>query len=235
MARQFDKNIFIMLIAIMIGVVLITYFIADIVNQSKLETISKQHEDELVEIEDMNLKFTNNFLESSVLLDSAREDRAAGNYYFDIASLFFNIALSEKNLTLAISFANKTIQNCSEAMPNFLISYFNFQNSTIFFNKTKTFTLYNTYLTLLDLYVNLTKSGAKIALLRYNASKYLKYLAENITITDGMLMVENSSYLMDLLNQTNSAYSEELSAYEELERKISEYDIEGFTTIREPI
>ena len=94
MARLLDRNMFIMLLAIMIGFITVTYFIADIVNQSKMDDLTTAHNTEIVSIEKMNINFTNSFLESSVLLDTAREYRAFGNYHFDLASLFFTSALS---------------------------------------------------------------------------------------------------------------------------------------------
>ena len=43
MAREFTKNMFVMLVAIMVGVFIITYFVADIINRSKIETLTTEH------------------------------------------------------------------------------------------------------------------------------------------------------------------------------------------------
>lgn len=229
MVRVFDRNMFIMLFSVMIGVILITYFLADIVNQSKLESLTTEHIAEIETIEEMNIKFTNGFLESSVLLDTAREFRAFGNYHFDLAILFYNSALSEKNISLMKSYINNTIDNCTKAMPKYFNSHLNFESSSDFFNNTKKHTTYSNYLKLLDLYVNLTKSGSRLTLLRYNASKYLKYLAENVTNDE-----INLSALMDLFNESMMIYDEELGIYNEYEEEIDEYDIVGFDPNREP-
>ena len=89
--------------------------------------------------------------------------------------------------------------------------------------------VYYNYLKLLDLYVNLTKSGSRLTLLRYNASKYLKYLAENVTNDE-----INLSALMDLFNESMMIYDEELGIYNQYEEEIDEYDIVGFDPNREP-
>ena len=167
MVRVFNRNMFIMLFSVMLGVILITYFLADIVNQSKLESLTTEHISEIETIEEMNIKFTNGFLESSVLLDTAREFRAFGNYHFDLAILFYNSALSEKNISLIESYINNTIDNCTKAMPKYFNSHLNFKSSSDFFNNTKKHTTYSNYLKLLDLYVNLTESGSRLTLLRY--------------------------------------------------------------------
>jgi hypothetical protein len=233
MARLFDRNIFIMLLAVMIGFITVTYFIADIVNQSKMDDLTTAHITEMESIEEMNINFTNSFLESSVLLDTAREYRAFGNYHFDLASLFFTSALSEQNTSMMKLYKNRTIDNCTEAMPKYDISSLNFKTASNFFDNTKKYTEYDGYLKLLDLYVNLTESGTRLTMLRYNASKYLKYLAENITIINGTAALENVSDLMDLFNETMDMYGDEEDIYDEHEDEIDEYDIEGFDPNRE--
>jgi len=233
MARLFDRNIFIMLMAIMIGFITITYFAADIVNQSKIDTLTTTHTSEMEAAEEMNINFTSSFLESSVLLDSAREYRAFGNYHFELASLFFTSALSEKNISIMELYKNRTIDNCTEAMPKYNISNLNFKTASSFFDNTKKYTEYDGYLELLDLYVNLTESGVRLTMLRYNASKYLRYLAENITVINGTAALDNVSDLMDLFNETIFMYDSESEVYDEYEEEIDEYDIEGFDPNRE--
>jgi len=228
MARLFDRNMFIILMAIMIGFITITYFVADIVNQSKIDTLTTAHVSEVEAIAEMNINFTNNFLESSVLLDSAREYRAFGNYHFELASIFFNSALSEKNISIMELYKNRTIDNCTEAMPKYNISNLNFKTASSFYDNTKKYTEYEGYLKLLDIYVNLTESGARLTILRYNASKYLKYLAENITVINGMVALDNVSDLMDLFNETLYMYGSESDIYDIYEEELDEYDIEGF-------
>jgi len=233
MARLLDRNMFIMLLAIMIGFITVTYFIADIVNQSKMDNLTTSHITEMESIEKMNINFTNSFLESSVLLDTAREYRAFGNYHFDLASLFFTSALSEQNASIMESYKNITIDNCTEAMPKYNISNLNFKTASSFFKNTKKYTEYSGYIKLLDLYIDLTESGARLTMLRYNASKYLKQLAENITVTNGYVSLDNVSGLMDLFNETMGMYGGELYIYDGYEEEIDEYDIEGFDPNRE--
>ena len=62
MAREFNRNMFIMLLAIMIGAIIITFFIADIVNRSKLETLTTEYEAEITTISSKSENFTSYFL-----------------------------------------------------------------------------------------------------------------------------------------------------------------------------
>ena len=235
MAREFDRNMFIMAVSVMIGFIIITYFVADIVHQSQIEELNTEHTQEIETIEENNINFTSSFLESSVILDSAREDRAFGNYHFDIGRLFYTSALSEINATVAANYKNFSIENCSLAMPKYYLSHQNFNQASMFFNKTKNFTVYGNYIELLSLYVNLSNSGAKLTMLRYNASKYLIMLAENITISNGTIVLENTTELENMFNETMAMYGMEMGNYEEIQEEIEEYDIKGFSTIREPV
>lgn len=223
-----------MAIVIMIGAVTITYFIADLQHQSQLTQIATDHSVEIDTIEENNLNFTNGFLESSVLLDTAREDRAYGNYHFEIAYLFYSTALSEKNESLFEQYQNHSIDNCTLAMPQYLVSHQNFKLASTFFKNTKNYTSNQQYLVLLDKYVNLTSSGAVLTHLRYNASKYLLMLAENISFVNDTVILENMTEVEDLFNMTMELYKVALIEYEEIQEEIEEYNIKGFSTIREP-
>jgi len=218
MAREFTKNMFVMLFSIMIGAIIITYFVGDIIYRSNVETLAMQHTTEIESLEEMNINFTSHFLSSSVLLDESREDRAFGNYHFDLAFLWFKSALVEENSSTMDVYKNRTIDNCTYAMEKYLISHQNFKEAKIFFNDTKAYTSYEKYLEILDLYVNLTASGARLTMLRYNASKYLKYMAENLSLD------MNISALFELFNETMDLYEEELDIYEDYQDEIDEYE-----------
>jgi hypothetical protein len=235
MARVFDKNMLIMTTAVMVGVVVITYFVGDIVHQSQLTQLNTEHVSEIETIEERNINFTSSFLESSVLLDSAREDRAFGNYHFDLAHLFYISALSEDNETVFEDYQYRCISNCSSAMPMYETAHENFKMASSFYDTTKKFTDYENYIVLLSMYVNLSDSGARLTLLRYNASMYLMMLAENITFVNGSAILENVTALEDLFNSTMMMYAGEMGNYEEIQKEIDEYDIEGFSAIREPV
>jgi hypothetical protein len=217
----------------MLGFIVITYFVADVVHKTQIEQLTLEYNTEIETIEEKNIYFTTSFLESSVLLDSAREDRAFGNYHFDLAQLFFTSALSENNETKMYEYKDNCIDNCTKALPKYKLANENFKLSKTFYNNTKKFTNYEGYLTLLGLYVNLTSSGARLTLLRYNATKYLLMIAENITYSNGAFL-DNVEELLNLFNETMESYAAEQSNYEEIQQQIDEYDIEGFTTIREP-
>jgi hypothetical protein len=225
MAREFTKNMFIMLLSIMIGAVIITYFMGDIVYQSNIRSITTEHTVEIETITGKNINFTNNFLKSSVLLDGAREDRAFGNYNFDLAFLWYTSALSEKNSTNMEIHKTRAIDNCSEAMPNYINSHYNFLEAKKSYTETKGYTTYDKYLEVLDLYVKLTDSGAKLTLLRYNASQYLKIISENLTYDEGIVTyLGNMTELLILFNQTIGMYGGELAIFEEILEEIDEYE-----------
>ena len=130
-ARLFDRNMFIMMVAVMAGIVIITFFIADVVNQSKIEVLTEGHVVEIDDINSRNENFTDYFLQGSVTIDSAREIREVGNYYFDFALFWYSTALV--NMTNAS--INKCIENCWSAMGEYSTSYEKFGSSKPFFDR----------------------------------------------------------------------------------------------------
>jgi len=202
-----------MMIAIMTGIVIITFFIADIVNQSEIEILTEEHVVEIDDINSRNENFTDYFLQGSVTIDSGREVREVGNYYFDFALFWYTTALA--NMTNAS--INKCIQNCWSAMSEYTTSYGKFESSKPFFEEAKTYT--DRYGTILDHYVEFAQAGQNITMLRYSASNYLRQIAENLTLGN----IENVSMLMGLFNETTGMYDEALGGYEELKDQIDEY------------
>jgi hypothetical protein len=222
MVREFTKNMFVMLLAIMIGVIIITYFVGDIVNRSKIETL----EGKITTVKIKSENFTSYFLKSSVVLDQAREDRALGNYHFDLAFLWYQSALFEKNSSLMDLYKERGMDNCTYALPDYYNSYLNFEEAKNYFNETKLYTE-EKHLPIMELYINLTDSGSRLAMLRYNASIYLTYLTENLTFnfeTNSVIYMENVTVLLDLFNKTLSAYQVELKIYDNIQNDIDEYE-----------
>jgi hypothetical protein len=222
MAKEFTKNLFIMLLAIMIGIIIITYFVADIINRSKIETL----EEAIITVKGMSENFTSYFLKSSVVLDQAREDRAFGNYNFDLAFLWYQSALYEKNSSLMDLYKGRGIDNCTNALPNYYNSYLNFEEAKNFFNDTKIYSE-EKHLSILDLYIILTESGSRLAMLRYNASIYLMYLTENLTFdaaNNSVFYMENVTDLLGLFEITMQAYKEEQKKYDQVQEEIDEYE-----------
>ena len=129
------------------------------------------------------------------------------------------------------------IDNCIKAMPYYLNSHTNFEKAKKYFNNTKNYTSYNKYLQILDLYVNLTDSGSKLTMLRYEASNYLIYLVENleIKIENNTIYVEykeNVSDILDLFNEImEELYPDELENFDDSLKEID--DIALSETIRE--
>ena len=213
MGREFDKNLFIMLLAIMIGSIIITYFVADLVNQSKVETATTQlieeHVAEIGDINSINENFTDNFLQGSVMMDSAREIREVGNYYFDIAA---RIWYPDEEYT-------KVIDNCTEAMNKYLESKGKFGDSKPYFITAKSFTENPSYQGILNYYVDFANSGQNITLLRYQSTKYLMYIAENLSMGNS----ENISELLENYTSSEEAYTEEIAEYDALKELIDKY------------
>lgn len=228
MTRIFTRNMFIMLLSIMIGAIIITYFVADIQGRMKIETITTEHIAELTNLQSQNEKFTAYFLYSLGLIDQAREDRAFGNHHFDLALIWYRSALtSDNNETLKL-YKNWATENCTNAMPNYINSHNNFIESGKKFIETKTYTTHEKHSEIIDLYINLTASGTRLTMLRYNASMYLKQLTTNITFviqnnTPSVMYMFDVTELMGLFNSTMSMYLLELELFEEIQEEIDEY------------
>jgi hypothetical protein len=216
-----------MLLAIMIGVIIITYFIGDIVNRSRLDTLTTYYEGEITTVKGKSENFTSNFIRSTVVLDQAREDRALGNYNFDLAFLWYQSALKEDNGTLFYLYKEWGIDNCKGAMPNYIYSKLNFIEAQSFFTDTKSYTDVEKYIEILDIYIDLTGTGAKLTILRYNASQYLMWLLENLTFDENAgaaLFLENMSGLMGLFEDVMSEYEDIVEEYDEYQDEIDEYE-----------
>lgn len=225
MEKVFTKNMFVMLLSIMIGTLLITYFVADIVHRSNIEALTTQYTTEIETIEGKNINFTSHFLSSSVLLDKSREDRAFGDYHFDLAFLWYSSALSETNETLMDLYKARAIDNCTNAMPNYVNSHLNFEEAQASFNDTKAYTTYPKYLEILDIYVDLTGTGALLTSLKYNASQYLIYITQNLTFKNNKVTyLENMTEMLGLFNMTMGLIGGVLEEYEGLQDEIDEYE-----------
>jgi hypothetical protein len=226
MAREFDRNMFIMLFAIMIGAIIITFFIADLVSRGKIEILEEsivKYQSDIVTLKEENENFTSNFIKSSIILDQAGEDRGFGNYYYDLGVVWFSSITSEKNIEI---YRSKGIENTTFAMRYYTYSNLNFIDANEFFRKTKNFTNVQKYYEILDLYIDLTDKGAEMTLLRYDESLYLTYLLENITYNSSIGAIEyltNVTELLDLFNQTKTQYFTALNQFQEILKQIDAY------------
>jgi hypothetical protein len=229
MARLFDRNMFIMLLAIMVGVIIITYFIADIQSRTKIEYLTSEHESKIHDLESLHENFTNHFLQGSILMDSAREIREVGNYHFDFGLFWYNTALSQNvggNETTTI--IDPVVNNCTTAMTHYLTSFNKFDDSQQYFIDAATFTNVSRYLEVIGYYIQFSESGKNITMLRYNASQYLMYAAENLSLGN----IGNLTELMELFNETQNLYDAYLDDYEHNKGRIDDYWF--FDEIREP-
>ena len=101
MAREFTRNMFIMLVSIMVGAVIITFFAADIVNRSQIDTLTTLHTQQITNLNSRNENFTNYMLQGSIKMDAARETREVGNLNFDFALYWFDLALKNNDTGFA--------------------------------------------------------------------------------------------------------------------------------------
>lgn len=223
MAREFTRNMFIMLVAIMTGAVIIAFFVADIANRSKIETLTTQHVTEIEDINSRNENFTNNYLQGSIKMDSAREIREVANYYFDFALYWFNNALATLNKNLT----KQCIDNCTDAMEQYLVSYENFGKSEPYFEKAKTYTNKTRYIEMLGYYIGFAHAGQNITMLRYNASDYLRRAAENLSFGN----MENVTLLMENFTLVEEIYQGAQQQYNDYRGQIDGYLF--FSEIRE--
>ena len=230
MPKEFNKNMFIMLLSIMVGAVIITYFYADIERRSEIDTYKEEiktitSEKEYITSQSKN--FTDNFFKSLGSLDLSREYRSEGNTFFDLAA---NINYPQKEY-------DRVIENCTEAMVQYIISYENFLDTKGYFNDTKAYTKAfsgvdaETYIGIINLYIDLSQSGANLCMLRYNASKYLIYIAENLSLYGESA---NITELFELYNITkDELYFEELFIYNGIKEEIENEYGKFFNPIRE--
>jgi len=224
MERIFDRNMFLMFLAIMVGAVVVTYFAADIVNRSTIDTLNSQHVVIIQSMEEKNENFTSNFLESSILLDTARENRATGNYLFDLARLSYTGALYALDAEAMEIDKNRAIENCTMAVAEYENSHLNFKSASQQFMVTKAFVVVDKYLDLLDKYAALCASGARLSSLRMNSSLYLRSLAENLTFhNDTVGFLENMSMVMDEFDLSEFDVGIETDIYEEIKEEIEGY------------
>ena len=223
MAREFTRNMLIMLVSIMVGAVIITYFIADIINRSAIDTMTIQHNVEIGDINSRNENFTNYCLQGSIKMDSAREVREIANYYFDFALYWFNNALaaSNKNLT------TQCINNCTKAMGQYLTAYQNFGKSRPYFMTARNYTNKSQYLEVIGYYIGFSHAGQNITMLRYNASDYLRRAAENLSFGH----MENVTALMANFTNIEQMVQGATETYNEFRYQIDGYLF--FSTIRE--
>ncbi len=215
MSREFNRNMFIMLFAIMIGAIIITYFAADITRQTQIDELTESHVVEIAGINNKNENFTDNFLEGSLRMDSARETREVANYYFDFAFFWYNTALANTtNMTI-----QQCVENCTDAMNQYLTAYEKFGESKPSFKAAKNFTDKEKYIEVLGYYERLSDAGKNITILRYNMSSYLMKMAQNLSIGN----MSNIVMLEELFNETMDLYGGALEEYEELKDQIDEY------------
>ena len=223
LARIFDRNMFIMLLSIMIGAIIITYFVADIARRSEIESYQEQIEDITTEknvFENKSKNFTDHIFKSLGSLDFSREYRSSADSYYDVAALIW----------YPNGEYEKVIVNCTSAMEDYLLGYENFLNTKGFFNDTIKYSTDVKYTSIINIYKKLSHSGANICLLGYNASKLLISLAENLSLHGNDT---NVSELLELYNESLLLLEQEFGFYMGLLDELEEEYAKFFNPVRE--
>jgi hypothetical protein len=115
-------------------------------------------------------------------------------------------------------------------MESYLFGKENFLNTKDFFDDALVFSLEAKYTSIIELYKKLSQSGANICMLRYNASLYLRNIAENLSLYGAGA---NVTELLELFNETTEMYNEELGVYNEITDEIEDEYGKYFNPIRE--
>jgi len=224
MVRLFDRNMFIMLIAIMVGIVIITYFIADIQRRTQIETLTIEHETQLFDIAEKSQNFTRHFRQGSIKMDQAREEREGGNSHFDVAFLWYTTGVQQDNQ----SYITFCMANCTDALVVYPSAYTHFEESTPYFMKALDFTENEDYIKMIRNYVNLSKAGMNSTQLRLKATRYLLYIAQNLSLGN----TENISELFAVFNETQTLVEQADAVYDEAKGQVDTATL--FDPIREP-
>ena len=97
--------------------------------KSKIDTLTTEHIFEIQGVHSKSENFTDNFLQGSITMDSAREIREVANLNFDFALFWFNNALVKTSVWFNNKWVNITenqiercIENCTNAMIKYLTS-----------------------------------------------------------------------------------------------------------------
>jgi hypothetical protein len=223
MVREFTRNMFIMLVAIMVGAVIITFFVGDIVNRSQIDSINSQHSIEMTDLNSKNENFTDYMLQGSITLDAARETREVANYYFDFALYWFNLGLNTKN----ISNARQSMVNCSFAQGQYREAMAGFEHAPPYFLTARNYTNTSKYLEVIGYYIGFAHAGRNITQLRYNASLLLYSAAENLSLGN----MQNVTDLMENFSAVEEQVGGAMQDYEGYRQQIDGYLF--FSEIRE--
>ncbi|HMA83640.1 MAG TPA: hypothetical protein VKP59_05360 [Candidatus Thermoplasmatota archaeon] len=199
MEFETNKNMAILFIIILVLGVGMTYFGVNAINNDQIESMSEDidqleteiaHKDsELEELQNEGENFTYHLLRSMSLVDVSREIRGNGNLHFDYAA---RIWYPQKEY-------QKIIDNCTQAMSYYTTASENFDLAQDYFLETKDYTTVSSYLEILNLYIDLSKSGYSLSMLRYNASSMLSEIAEKLLNES---YAENTTELLEEFNTT---------------------------------
>ena len=199
MEFETNKNMAVLFIIILVLGVGMTYVGVNAINNDQIESMSEDIDQLETEISNKNSEldrlqnegenFTYHLLRSMSLVDVSREIRGNGNLHFDYAA---RIWYPQKEY-------QKIIDNCTQAMNYYTTASENFDLAQDYFLETKEYTSVSSYLEVLNLYIDLSKSGYSLSMLRYNASSILSEIAEKLLNES---YSENTTELLEEFNTT---------------------------------
>ena len=196
-----------MMLAFMIALVIITVFVADIMNRSKIEKITYQYETEISYISSQSKKFVDNYTAALAHVDLARESNNDAKYYFDLAIYLYEFSLYQK-----------VIDNCTGAMYYYNISHQEFDISKTLFEQTIEYTP-EYYMSLIGYYIDYVQSGLNLTTHGYEMCEYLKFASENYS--QGNNGTGNSQ--IELMNQMLNMYNNEMITFDNYLTKIKNF------------
>lgn len=223
MEFEMNKNMAILFAIILVISSGATFLTAQFLKGAEIESLNEsiaelQNEVETKETEItlLTLKgenFTYHLLRSMSLLDISSEIRRNGTLHFDYAARIWYPQHDYQ----------RVIDNCSKAMDDYQDAREKFDLAQDYFLETKQYTSIEPYLEILDLYVELSKSGHSLSRLRYNASEKLRDIAQDLLNES---LSENISELLDLFNNTlldfDTQFQQGSSGYQDIIDEIEE-------------
>ena len=199
MEFETNKNMAVLFIIILALGISITYLGVNALNSNQIEAMSEDidqletdlsnKDSELDLLQNDGENFTYHLLRSMSLVDVSREIRGNGNLHFDYAA---RIWFPQREY-------QKIIDNCTQSMRYYENASINFDLAQDYFQETKEYTTVGSYQEILDLYIDLSKSGYSLSMLRYNASSMLSEIAEKLLNES---YADNTTELLEEFNTT---------------------------------
>ncbi|HEC94716.1 MAG TPA: hypothetical protein ENI45_01970 [Thermoplasmatales archaeon] len=150
--KEFDVNLFVLFLALMIVAVTMTYIIGDYTNKAKIRTLTIRYEYEISNITTRTEKFFDNYSKALTYIDVARSDLKNALYHFDLAQYQLNEG-DYRNIS----------SSCDAALYYYNSSNHVFTKSLAFIVNSQSHTP-QAYEELLTYYLNYTSAGINLTI-----------------------------------------------------------------------